>query len=83
MPCHFSGIFYITELENNKMVCSANDENGNLQQVDIGYYYPSNMDRPFPEAYEFVEPGHVYFITGYFALENKEPIVFPFIFYQN
>ena len=76
MPCHFSGIFYIKQIENNMLTCSISDENGDIQQMDINYYFPANVDRPFPEAYESIQSDHVYFITGSFAINNKQLIVY-------
>ena len=75
MPCTFSGIFFVKQFHSNKLLCHASDELGNLQDVEIFYYYPSKIERPFPEAYESVEPNHVYFITGTFAIAGSTTLV--------
>lgn len=78
MPCHFSGLFYVSQFKDNKLLCSFKDENGDLRQIDIIYYFPATVDRPFPQAYEAIQAGHVYFITGSMAFHDKDLIVFPF-----
>jgi len=81
MPCHFSGIFYVSQFKDNKLLCSFSDENGDVHQVDVIYYFPTTSDRPFPQAYEVIQPGHVYFITGFMSFQNKDLIVYPSTFY--
>ena len=81
MPCHFSGIFYVSQFKDNKLLCSFSDENGDVHQVDVIYYFPTTSDRPFPQAYEVIQPGHVYFITGSMSFQNKDLIVYPSTFY--
>ena len=75
MPCHFSGIFHVSEFKDNKLLCSFNDENGDARQIEIIYYFSAAVDRPFPQAYEVVLPGHVYFITGSMSIQNKNLVV--------
>ena len=76
MPCTFAGVFLVSQIENSQLICSFRDDVGDIHQVNINYYFPTNIERPFPEAYEAVQPGHVYFITGFFALADKDPIVY-------
>ena len=76
MPCHFSGIFFISQFKDNKLLCSFSDENGDIQQVDIIYYFSATVDRPFPEAYESIQTEHVYFITGSISLQNKQLMIY-------
>jgi len=75
MPCHFSGIFYVSQFKDNKLLCSFSDENGDVHEIHIIYYFPTTVDRPFPQAYEVIQPGHVYFITGSMSFQNKDLIV--------
>ena len=75
MPCHFSGIFHVSEFKDNKLLCSFNDENEDARQIEIIYYFSAAVDRPFPQAYEVVLPGHVYFITGSMSIQNKNLVV--------
>jgi len=50
----------------------------NYKQHEISYYFPAKIPRPFPEAFETVTPGHVYFIVGTFALKENNPLVSTF-----
>ena len=75
MPCHLSEIFYISQFKDNKLLCSFSDENGDVHEIHIIYYFPTTVDRPFPQAYEVIQPGHVYFITGSMSFQNKDLIV--------
>jgi hypothetical protein len=75
MPCTFSRIFLVTAFENNKLLCQTSDEFGNIHLVKISYYFPSKIERPFPEAYENVSPDYVYFITGTFAIIDSTFLV--------
>ena len=54
MSCHFSEIFYIKQIENNMLICSINDENEDIQQMNINYYFSANVDKSFFETYEFI-----------------------------
>ena len=76
MPCTFAGVFLVSQIENSQLICSFQDDVGDIHQVNINYYFLTNIKRPFPEAYEAVQPGHVYFITCFFALADKDPIVY-------
>lgn len=76
MPCHFSGIFYVSQFQDNKLLCSFKDENGDIHPIDVIYYFPATVDRPFPQAYESIQPGHVYFIAGSLSFQNKDLIVY-------
>jgi hypothetical protein len=76
MPCSFSGLFLVDKFHNNKLLCQTSDELGNIHNVEISYYFPSKVERPFPEAYESIQPGHVYFITGTFALKGPTFLVY-------
>lgn len=75
MPCHFSGIFYVSQFKDNKLLCSFKDENGDVHQINIIYYFPTTVDRPFPQAYEAIQPGHVYFIAGPISFHSKDLMV--------
>ena len=75
MPCHFSGLFYVSQFKDNKLLCSFKDENGDIHQIDMIYYFPTTVDRPFPQAYETIQSGHVYFITGSMSFQNKDLLV--------
>lgn len=75
MPCTFSGIFLVIELNNNKLHCQTSDELGNLHHVEISYYFPTKVERPFPEAYESIKPNNVYLITGTFVASGPRPLV--------
>jgi len=76
MPCTFSGIFLVNQFHNNKLLCQTSDELGNIHNVEIVYYFPSKMERPFPEAYESIQTGNVYFITGTFAITGSIVLVY-------
>ena len=76
MPCHFSGIFHVSQFKDNKLLCSFSDENGDVHEIEIIYYFPNTAERPFPQAYEIIQPDHVYFITGSISLQNKDLIVY-------
>ena len=75
MPCHFSGLFYVSQFKDNKLLCSFKDENGDIHQINMIYYFPTTVDRPFPQAYEAIQSGHVYFITGTMSFQNKDLLV--------
>lgn len=75
MPCTFSGIFFVTEFINNKLLCQTSDELGNIHHLEISYYFPTKAERPFPEAYESIKPNNVYFITGTFVASGASPLV--------
>ena len=79
MPCNFSGIFYVSQFQDNKLLYSFKDENGDIHQVNIVYYFPTTIDRTFPQAYEAVLPSHVYFISGSVSFHTKDLIVCPLI----
>jgi hypothetical protein len=78
MPCNFSGIFYVTRIDNNKLIWEVSDESGDLDNIEISYYFPANILRPFREPFETVRPGNVYFIVGTFALKGNTPFVSTF-----
>ena len=82
MPCMFSGIFYVTGIDNNKLTCKVSDESGDSESIEISYYFPAKILRPFPEAFETVTPGHVYFIVSTFALKENNPLVLTFYLRQ-
>lgn len=75
MPCHFSGLFYVAQFKDNKLLCLFKDENGDVHQIDMIYYFPATVDRPFPQAYEAIRAGHIYFIMGSMAFHDKDLIV--------
>ena len=77
MPCTFSGIFFVTEFDKNKLLCQTSDELGNIHHLEISYFFPSKVERPFPEAYESIKPNNVYFITGTFVTSGTNPLVLP------
>jgi hypothetical protein len=78
MPCPFSGIFFVTKFDNNKLLCQTSDELGNIRHLEISYYFPAKAERPFPEAYESIKPNNVYFITGTFVTSGANPLVLAF-----
>ena len=75
MSCHFFEIFHVSEFKDNKLLCSFNDENEDARQIEIIYYFSAAVDRSFPQAYEVVLSKHVYFITGFMSIQNKNLVV--------
>ena len=75
MPCHFSDIFFVSQFKANKLLCLFKDENGDIHEIDIIYYFLTSIDRLFPQAFEIIQPGHIYFITGSMSFQNKELMV--------
>ena len=83
MPYTFSGIFLVTEISNNKLICHTSDEGKRVVRVEISYFFHSKTDRPFQEAYESVKTNHVYFITGVLAMRESTPLVYSLQLYHN
>jgi hypothetical protein len=78
MPLFFSGLFLAKSISNYVLQCNVSDENGVEQSVPLNYYFPSNTERPFPQAFQKVVPNEVYFISGTFAiLDNNVVSVYP------
>ena len=76
------GSFMSPNLKDNKLLCSFSDANGDVHEINIIYYFPTTADRPFPQAYEVIPPGHVYFITGSVSFQNKDLVIYHPIFYS-
>ena len=77
MPCTFAGIFYIETLSANRQLeCHFRDEDDFIRHLTITHFQSPNTDNhPFPDAFEIVQSGLVYFIAGTFAIHDKENIL--------
>ena len=74
MTCHFSGIFLVESIANNVLNCKALDsEAEEIVDVSIGYWFPKNELRPFPQLYDNVAPGKVYEISGTYCIRKDQP----------
>ena len=79
MPATFSGIFYVSTINNRSLTCHLIDSAADtFETVVMTYYPPRLMDSaPFPEPLP-VQPQHVYFISGFIAIQNRnyrDPLV--------
>ena len=73
MPCHFSGVFYLSSIYNRSLTCHfISDDPDTSQTVNMTYYAPSitKRDGRFHEP-EPAHPEKVHFITGIMAIENS------------
>ena len=77
MPCVFAGIFYIASLSSNRQLeCHFKDEDNFIRHLSLTHFQSPNTDmHPFPDAFELVQSGSVYFITGTFAVQDKDQIL--------
>ena len=76
MPCHFSGVFYLSSIYNRSLTCHfISDDPDTSQTVNMTNYAPSITERdgPFHEP-DPAQPQKVYFITGIMAIENSNYI---------
>ena len=84
MPCIFSGIFYIEILSSNhQLQCRFKDEDNLIHRLTLTHFQsPNTTNHPFPDAFEMIQSGLVYFITGTFAFHNQHNIlVIPYNIY--
>jgi len=79
MPCIFAGIFYVETLSANRQLqCHFKDEDNVIRHLTLTHFQsPNTTNHPFPDAFEMVQSGSVYFIAGTFAIHNKENILVP------
>jgi len=77
MPCFFAGIFYVEDLSSNRQLhCHFKDEDNVVRHLNITHFQTSNLvDHPFPDAFETIQSGSVYFINGTFAVQNNDIIL--------
>jgi len=77
MPCIFAGIFYVESLPTNRQLqCHFKDEDNVVRHLHITHFQsPNTTNHPFPDAFEMVQSGCVYFIAGTFAIHNKDNIL--------
>ncbi len=77
MPCIFSGIFYVEALSSNRQLqCHFKDEDNFIHRLILTHFQsPNTTNHPFADAFEMVQSGLVYFITGTFAIHNKDNIL--------
>jgi len=69
MPCHFSAIFFINTIADGCIICSfADDCLGNVRQLTMLFWQNIETDLPVQAAYQPVEAGNFYFITGTLAV---------------
>lgn len=77
MPCIFAGIFYVEALSSNRQLqCHFKDEDGVVHHLTLTHFQSLNItDHPFPDAFEMVQSGSVYFIAGTFAIHNTDNVL--------
>ena len=76
MPCVFSGIFYIEAVSNRQLQCQFKDEDNIVHHLALNHFQSlSTADHPFPDAFEMVQSGTIYFIAGTFAIYNMDNIL--------
>ena len=86
MPCNFSGVFYLSGIQNRSLTCHFIDEcpdgSQNVNCVNMTYFAPQSLiesNGPFYEPPP-MQPLKAYFITGIMAIENNcysSPLVSP------
>jgi hypothetical protein len=87
MPCNFSGIFFIKDIANGKLICAFNqnvvDSDPDIRDITISYWQPGlNTNTPLPSAYQIAEPNSICYITGTLAVVDKQelrPVVLQFL----
>jgi len=77
MPCVFAGIFYVETLSSNhQLQCHFKDEDNVIRHLTLTHFQsPITSEQPYPEAFEVVESGAIYFIAGTFAIYNTDNIL--------
>ena len=77
MPCIFAGIFHVETLSgNHQLQCHFKDEDNIIHHLAmIHFQSPSTAIHPFPDAFETVQSGSIYFITGTFAVHDRDKIL--------
>jgi len=76
MPCVFAGIFYVESLSDRQLQCHFKEDDNVIRHLNLTHFQSPNTDQhPFSEAFEIVQSGAVYFITGTFAIRNKDYIL--------
>ena len=77
MPCIFTGIFYVETISaNHQLKCHFKDEDNVVRHLYLTHFQsPNDTNHPFPDAFEMVQGGSVYFIAGTFAIHNKDNIL--------
>ena len=77
MPCTFAGIFHVETLSgNHQLQCRFKDEDNVIRPLTMVHFQSlSTVDHPFPDAFETVQSGFIYFITGTFAVHDKDKIL--------
>jgi len=77
MPCIFAGIFYVESLSANRQLqCHFKDDDNVVHHLNLTHFQsPNTTNHPFPDAFEMVQSGSVYFIAGTFAIQNKDNIL--------
>ena len=77
MPCIFAGIFHVETLSGNRQLqCRFKDEDNVIHHLALTHFQsPTTVNHPFPDAFEIVQSGFVYFITGTFAVHDKDKIL--------
>jgi len=76
-PCVFAGIFYVESLSANRQLqCHFKDEDNVIRHLNLTHFQSPNVtNHPFPDAFEIVQSGSVYFVAGTFAIHNKDNIL--------
>lgn len=82
MPCVFAGIFYVEALSSNRQLqCHFKDEDNVVRHLTLTHFQsPDTSDHPFPDAFEMVQSGTVYFIAGTFAIRNTDNVLVLLLF---
>ena len=76
MPCVFAGIFYVESVSNRQLQCRFKDEDDVVRHLNLTHFQSqSTSDHPFPDAFELVQSGGLYFIAGTFAIHNIDNIL--------
>ena len=69
MPCHFSAMFFINDIIDSRIICSfADDCLHNVRPLTMFFWQTMETDLPVQAAYQPMEAGNFYFITGTLAI---------------
>jgi hypothetical protein len=73
MPCTFSGIFFIRNVNGHILHCTFKDEYEDERNLTITYF-DNEMNRvgPHPTAFQEIHEGNVYFLSGTFYIDNDD-----------
>ena len=77
MPA-FSGLFHVISRDNHttELLYHTRNDEGHIIEIFIMYYFPKR-ETPFPLAFEYINFGRVYEISGLFRIQDNRIKVHP------